>query len=403
MAGRKGPTTFVLAALLQVGAACAPSDGGQDANELPTWTAVEDLRVGSVDDSATILTAFRSMEVGSNGRMYTLHPMEQLIWLFDAEGNRVRSIGRRGDGPGEFQNAYTLGWVADTLWVLDFNGYRFNQFSPDGEFLGSFSVPFVMGTDLAERGPPRADGLLFDGTVHGSPPAFSSQVAEGVITHHVPMLLGRDGTVSDSLLPVPFGRNQWAISDPDDPRRGGFYMSQPYPDGPLWGYVPGERAMVVLERRAPTSPEEAEYRLTKVDFGGDTVFSRAYPFTPVATSAQEVDSILDATAQRIAGTRFMGGLPEGTAREWAARDLYHPPFMPPVSAMVLARNGEIWLKESPAGEEAAWRVVSRDGDPLGRVLLPRATTVIVTDGHTVWGTEADELDVPYLVRYAVPR
>jgi hypothetical protein len=39
------------------------------------WTAELQVRIGSVDDPDYSLTWFRRMEVGPDGRMYTLHPM----------------------------------------------------------------------------------------------------------------------------------------------------------------------------------------------------------------------------------------------------------------------------------------------------------------------------------------
>ncbi len=217
------------------------------------------------------------------------------------------------------------------------------------------------------------------------------------------MLMTREGEVTDTLPAIPFGRNQWAISDPDAPGRGGMYMRQPYADGPLWAYVPVERALLVLDREAPQSTEGANYQLTKLSFSGDTIFARAYAFSPIPVLGSEVDSILDATAARISESGFLGGLAEGRAREWAELGLYGPAFQPPISHMVLGRNGEIWLREHSLGPAASWLVMDRDGEPLGRVTLPLGMTVLMTDDFNVWGWETDELDVPYLLRYRVGR
>ena len=210
------------------------------------------------------------------------------------------------------------------------------------------------------------------------------------------MIMNREGDVVDSLVPIPFGNNMWAISDPEAPMRGGMYMPQPYADGPIWAYVPGERVMLILDREAPAE-ERGSYRLTKVDFNRDTLFSRTYAFTASPIPATEADSILDATAERISGTRFMGGLPLGTARAWAATGMYRPSHYPPVTHMVLSQSGEIWLRERPEGDDAPWLVLDREGEPRWRTTLPAGVTVLLADGDQVWGTDRDELDVPYLV------
>lgn len=95
---------------------------------------VPDLRVGSIDDEAMALTFFDGLEVGRDGRIYTLHPQESLIRIHEANGEPVGTIGGPGDGPGEFRSPRAMGWRGDSLWVLDFRTYRFSYFNADGQF-----------------------------------------------------------------------------------------------------------------------------------------------------------------------------------------------------------------------------------------------------------------------------
>lgn len=127
-------------------------------SDLPIRSSELELRVGSVDDPEYALTYFRAVETGRDGTMYTLHRMDQEVRVFGPDGTALGTIGGRGDGPGELQNAAAMGWVGDTLWVLDYRGYRFNQYDASGEFLGSFIVPYESG-ERGEAGPPRARGL----------------------------------------------------------------------------------------------------------------------------------------------------------------------------------------------------------------------------------------------------
>ena len=379
---------------------CLPVESGGPLDAVPMWTAELQVRIGSVDDPDYSLTWFRRMEVGPDGRMYTLHPMEQVVRIFDPDGSLEGLIGGRGGGPGEFENVFDIGWVADTLWVLDGRSYRFNQFSASGEFIGSFSVPIELGERDGPR-PARPDGLLADGTVYGSPPAFSSDVADGTLTHDRPMLMTREGIVTDTLPSIAFGRNQWAISDPDDPRRGGMYTRQPFADGPLWAYVPNERALVVLDRESPAGAEHAAFRVTKLTFSGDTVYSRTHPFVPIRVAPQEVDSLLNDMGSMLEERGFLG-VTEGRGRQWAELTFYRPTFRPGVAQMVLARDGSIWLSTGPDGlGHDDWLVLDSDGRPIGRVKLPVGLDVLVIDPPHLWASETDELDVPYLVRFRI--
>ncbi len=116
--------------------------------------------------------------------MYTLHPMENQVRVHSASGQFVGTIGRPGEGPGEFKSVGVMGWVGDTLWVLDFGLYRYSYFSPDGEFLRSVTVPVDLGSTPDER-PPRPIGMLTDGTILATPPAWSHLIASGELTEGV--------------------------------------------------------------------------------------------------------------------------------------------------------------------------------------------------------------------------
>ena len=406
------PVAVTWAFALSVGA-CVPGDGGRGADDdpaaprwlragdVPEWSAELELRIGSLDDPEYSLTYMRSLEVAPDGTMYTLHTQEQVVRMFAADGSFKGLIGGRGSGPGEFENVATMGWVADTLWVLDFANYRFSQFTQGGEFIGSFSVPYRSTQGLDAVRPPRASGLLFDGTVHGAPSTPSSQVADGTLTHRVPMLMTREGRVTDTLPSVPFGRNQWAISDPDDPGRGGLYGRQPFGDGPLSWFVPRERAVIILDRTAPSSRDEASLRVSKLTFLGDTVFSRIYRFEPVPVRSEEVDSVLDERASMMA-ERGIFGVTQARGREWAALTLYQPAFRTGVTSMVLGRDGSIWLSRGPDGAgQDDWVVLDSAGEPIGHLKLPTGLQIFVVDPPLLWASERDELDVPYVVRFRI--
>jgi hypothetical protein len=275
--------------------------------------------VGSIDDPDYSLTWFRSLAVGEDGRIYTAHGQEQIVRVFEPDGTLFKVLGGRGEGPGEFQNLGPIGWVGDTLWALDYSLYRFNLFSPGGEFYYFFSVPFSSREDDTQPHPPRAAGLLFDGTVHGAPPAFSHEVEDGTITHHQLLLMTREGEVTESVASIPFGNNTWAVYDPDDRMSGMMFSPQPFGDGPLWEFSPIERALAVLYREAPSFVEDARFTFIKRTLTGDTVFALEYPYQSIPLPREEIDSILDFNVAEWEELGFMRGTTEARLREWAER------------------------------------------------------------------------------------
>ena len=59
---------------------------------MPEWSAELELRIGSVDDPEYSLTRLRSLDVAPDGTIYTLHPMEQVVRRFDADGSLLGLI-----------------------------------------------------------------------------------------------------------------------------------------------------------------------------------------------------------------------------------------------------------------------------------------------------------------------
>ncbi len=101
----------------------------------------------------------RGMARLSDGSVAVIDRRDQRVRIFNQNGEFVRSMGGRGEGPGEFRNPWFM-WAlpGDTLWVGDYRPQRFNVFSRDGEFvrLVTLNPPYP--------NPSRGGGVLSNGT-----------------------------------------------------------------------------------------------------------------------------------------------------------------------------------------------------------------------------------------------
>lgn len=389
-------TAVLAVALAACGGASAP--GGE--LDAVTLALEPELRIGSVDDDADVLTWFGELVVAPDGRIFTAHRMESLIRVHAADGRLIRTIGRKGAGPGEFDNIGTMGLLGDTLWVLDFGTYRFNFFSLDGEFLHSRRIPIQLGRGGPDD-PPRPRGLLSDGSIVASPPAWSQEVAAGRLTHSVLLRMAEDGSTSDTIVRYSLENGTWAITDPDDPRGFGSYQSQPFNDTEL---VQLYEAAVVRVIRAVSGSAPARFRIVKHTLDGDTVFAQEYGYTPVPIAAALVDSLVRDIGKSMERARqhFPSAPTPARAEELARASLYTPAHHPPVSELVIGRDGTLWLRREDTGTgRVNWSLVSVEGAPLGTLEAPAALRIMAADRTTAWGLELDELDVPYIVRYRV--
>lgn len=81
------------------------------------WSVVEGEH--KTADSLGVLTG---IAMDANGTVYVSDREEHKLWVFDARGRSVRGIGRRGQGPGEFQAPTGIAIGPDNkLYVRDQN------------------------------------------------------------------------------------------------------------------------------------------------------------------------------------------------------------------------------------------------------------------------------------------
>lgn len=389
---------FSVLLLLPLLAGCDAADAPTAAGA-PLLAVTPELRIGSVDDPETALTWVSGLVVDDEGRIFSAHRQETVVLVHDAAGARLGRIGGPGEGPGEFRAVGGMGLRGDSLWVLDYRLYRITYFAPDGRVLRSVRVPIDLGTDRT-HGPPRPAGVLADGRLFGSPPAWSRAVASGEISETPLVVMDTTGAAGDTLFMRP--HTTWAVQDPSGFGGFGSYRSQPFADEALFALSPTDPAYVVVERAVRADDPAPAFRVARVGFDGDTAFVRSFPYEPVPIDAAVPDSLVSAWAVSFRESRFRGAPTEARAAEWARASLYVPAHHPPVTTLVAGRDGTTWLRREAADpDRAEWLVLDAGGAPIGRVELPAAFDLKAAERGRAWGTETDELDVPYIVRYGV--
>ena len=107
------------------------------------WTFEEELRIGGVGgDPNYEFGAIGGIGVDSRERIFVVDGQAKHIQVYSSEGVYQQTIGRRGDGPGEFRfpTAPLIG-PGDTILVSDEIG-RFARFAPDGSSAGGIRRGF---------------------------------------------------------------------------------------------------------------------------------------------------------------------------------------------------------------------------------------------------------------------
>ncbi|MCI0435420.1 MAG: 6-bladed beta-propeller, partial [Gemmatimonadetes bacterium] len=78
----------------------------------------------------------------SSGALYVADVMNRNVLVFDSTGSHVRTLGRAGEGPGEFRFPATVGiGVDDSVRVFDSQLWRVTVFAPTDSLIRVESVP----------------------------------------------------------------------------------------------------------------------------------------------------------------------------------------------------------------------------------------------------------------------
>ncbi|MXW16467.1 MAG: hypothetical protein F4X60_14785 [Gemmatimonadetes bacterium] len=154
-----GPTAFEAAAQarpLTAEFAEVYRVGGLDA---PTWAQFGDPLFGGA----------QPMGFDGAGNLHVLDPDASQVVVIDGRGELVRTVGRKGEGPGEFIRPIEMGvWRDGRFVVMDPGHQAFQIFGPDGEldhFVKTGGAPIFVRF-LATRVDPREDAMI----VQGPPP-----------------------------------------------------------------------------------------------------------------------------------------------------------------------------------------------------------------------------------------
>ena len=78
----------------------------------------------------------------NDGYVYACDYRANNIKKFDSSGNFIKTIGREGQGPGEFNRPFKIAVTDERLFVWDQGNRRICALSPDGEFIKSSTVSF---------------------------------------------------------------------------------------------------------------------------------------------------------------------------------------------------------------------------------------------------------------------
>jgi len=385
-----------------------------DADSVPRLALVEELRIGSRDDPDTGFSTISQVDVDRDDQVYVYEQQQGAIRVYDPRGRLVRTIGRRGAGPGEFQRPINFWVVGDTIWTYETRGLSglITRFDRMGAVLSTgktnaavrFRTRDTLGMIVPRR--VRDDGRLETQTLVIEPNPLTDTITTAAL------LIDATGAVVDTA-----GWDKWGPPRPSAGKSappidvGGTKYRVPIPPdstAPLESHD-GNRVVVTFLPEG-TAPARA-FTVTRLGSTRDTLMHRRFSYSPRRYDEPVLDALTWQSVREPAGNyAFINGavvLPPMRADSMAAfaavrGAVRFPEHQRPVHEIMVQRDSTIWLRREDDGTSTVrWLLLRADGRARAEVGVPRGVTIVWNRGDVAWGIERDDADVPWLVKYRI--
>jgi hypothetical protein len=343
------------------------------------------VQIGAVDgDDAYLFARVRGGVRLSDGRIAVLDDRAAEVRIFDADGRHVRTLGRKGEGPGEFDTASFLGRLpGDTLVVVDTPRRRINFFHPDDGFIRA-----VTARD-DDAGYLLVAGMFGDGTLVEFNTVFNADAPEGYARRPVEYrTVGRDGAGVAELGTYPGYESVLAMVSEGDQT---FAMTGQAPFGKQPAVAVGG------ERFFFGSQDTWEIRVLRMDGSLERLIR--WDRTPEPVTEAQVADFVDRVVSRMEDNN----LARRYRRFYA--DAPAPETHPAYGDLFVDRLGWLWVQEYRVDPEAPdhWTVLDPDGRVAGAAELPADFRLLDIGRDYVLGRWVDDLGVSYVRLYRLTR
>lgn len=330
----------------------------------------------------------------SNGRVAVATRASNELRYFAPDGRHVATVGRRGQGPGEFDQMVEVHRSADTLAVTDRSG-RLQFFSPAGELLRGYTRASYPGASV----------FGWAGTLPGGVSLLRALDPPTDTT-------GEEVTATMSFVARPAASDslRWVARFPyvRTRRMSGAVSAGQRGFSPLW--LGGMLKAVVTGTRLCAGDLDV-WAVTCLSADGQLIWrtSRAVPRRPVGDRGRR-------RFEQVFRENVGKGMPpaqlEATLRTFAFAE-----YQAPIGRVVPGAAGEVWVAEfriedevprgdgefpSP-GTASRWSVLGSDGRWLADVSLPARFALMDAGRDYVAGVRRDEDDVEQVVVYRLRR
>jgi hypothetical protein len=338
----------------------------------------------------------------TDGRVLVSDGIDNVLLRVNLATQKLDTIGRSGQGPGEYKAPDAL-WPlpGDGTLLVDLGNGRMSLFDGAGKY--KESLPIAQGTP----GGPGGFSLIIPRGTDGQGRIYYQPLGGGPRADSAPVVrwdraAGKFDTLARVKLPAMITKSS---GGPNNQRQS--QRPPTYPVQDAWTVGADGRLALV---RAPV------YRVDWVA-GGKRVVGKPIPASPVPVRDAEKREYLAETAANglsvsVENNNGSVSMRFGRGRQGQGDDDEQPdlagqewPATKPVATgtVMVDPAGRLWVERSvPAGAARSYDVVGPDGAVMMRVGLPNGRRLISVGAKGAYARHVDADGINYLERYDLP-
>ena len=352
---------------------------------------IEEWRVAPTEDDTSLFTDIYFASVDLANRVWAYDHPTSRIFRFDAQGQTLGVMGRRGGGPGEMARLNGMAPSADSgMAIWDAGNARVSLFGGNGTFVRSVLTPAGYFT---------SDGLFYDrlGRFYLKQPVRVATGSE-VVGRLGLVRLDSTGVARDTLVPTePNIDTPTYLAGGTNARASAYSRNAPQAS---WAWHPDGFFVTAHGGR---------YEVLVAKPGGKPIVIRRLTAPIPISSEERADDAASITWEL-----------RQTVPEWTWNGPPVPKEKAPLGFIRIDRTGRIWASVTSPSERLpntelalprnnapppyrftapnVWEVFETSGRFLGRVELPRRASLVEADGDDIWLIQRDSDGLPAVVR-----
>jgi len=339
-----------------------------------TYELEEDLSIGNEEDENYLFYRLRDIQVDTDGNIYVLDSGNHRLQVFNKNGNYLRTIGKKGQGPGEFDTPSFMSLNEETGNILLTDRSMTVQiFDKEGQHIDK-SIHLAV--------------LLRDFYVDSDGCIWGKFILPGMDENHSIKKVTSSGEVEKTIAGIPYYTNRIKLSHSKagyTANIGGYFFTHGY-----------EYDLFIskIDHHTFIYGNSKEYELITVDESGKTLFRIRKDEAPEKITKNEEERVKNRIRSELAKRGYFE--PDIS--------IEFPEQKPHFFSILTDSRGRIYVLKNPisrdSDENHMYDMFSKEGYFLYRIIIPIFPDVI-HDGYLYTRSENEKTGEELVKRYKI--